>query len=259
VLALTNLKGVLRSFGDSNLFGECYGTGPVQVVWLHGWGRKSEDFARAASALAEKGVTSVALDLPGFGASPPPVVAGGARHYSELVLPALAEISVEPLVVVGHSFGGTVATVLASNHPELVRGLVLSGAPLLRAIAKRRSPWRYRLVRALNAKGLVSDRRIEAARQKYGSRDYRSASGVMREVLVTSVNESYEAELANLSVPVTMVWGENDHDVPVEVARLAAALLTGVHDLLVLDDVGHLVPLEAPKALVNAVEGMLEQ
>jgi pimeloyl-ACP methyl ester carboxylesterase len=259
VWALTNLKGVLRSFGESNLFGERYGAGPVQVVWLHGWGRKSEDFARAASALAEKGVTSVALDLPGFGASPPPVVAGGARHYSELVLPALAEISKEPLVIVGHSFGGTVATVLASSHPELVHGLVLSGAPLVRAMTTRKSSWRYRLVRALNARGLISDQRIEAARQKYGSTDYRVASGVMRQVLVASVNESYDAELANLSVPVTMVWGENDHDVPVDVARRAAALLTSVHDLRVLDDVGHFVPLEAPGALVNAVEGMLEQ
>jgi pimeloyl-ACP methyl ester carboxylesterase len=77
--------------------------------------------------------------------------------------------------------------------------------------------------------------------------------------LVASVNESYEAELANLSVPVTMVWGENDHDVPVEEARLATALLSSVHNLRVLDDVGHLVPLEAPNALVDAVEGMLEQ
>lgn len=256
-MALTNLKGVLRSFGNSNLFGEYYGAGPVQVVWLHGWGRASEDFARAARALAEEGVSSVALDLPGFGASPPPVVAGGARHYSELILPALDEISKEPLVVVGHSFGGTVATVLASRHPELVRGLVLSGAPLLRAPATRRSPWQYRLVRALNAKGLVSDQRIEIARQKYGSTDYRAASGVMREVLVASVNESYEAELSNLSVPVTLVWGEHDHDVPVDVAHRVAALLTGVHDLRVLDDVGHLMPLQAPSALVNAVEGLL--
>jgi len=33
---------------------------------------------------------------------------------------------------------------------------------------------------------------LEAARQKYGSRDYRDATGVMRDVLVASVNESYE-------------------------------------------------------------------
>lgn len=258
-MAVTNLKDVLRSFGDSNLFGECYGTGPVQVVWLHGWARRGDDFAAAARALATKGVASVALDLPGFGASAAPVVAGGARHYSELVRTTLGEISGEPLVIVGHSFGGTVATVLASTHGELIRGLVLSGSPLVRSLTTRRSPRRYRLVRRLNALGLVGEQRMEAARQKYGSLDYRRARGVMREVLVASVNESYESELATLNVPVTLVWGESDIEIPVAVARRAMTLLKGESELLVLGGVGHLVPLEAPDALVRAVEGMLKQ
>jgi len=250
---------VLRSFGDSNLFGESFGTGPVQVVWLHGWARRGDDFARAARVLATKGIASVALDLPGFGASPPPVVAGGARHYSELLNSALGEISGEPLVIVGHSFGGTVATVFTSTHGEDVRGLVLSGSPLVRSIGTRRSPWRYRFVRRLNALGLVGERRIEAARQKYGSTDYRRAQGVMRDVLVASVNESYESELMTITVPVTLVWGENDVEIPLVVARRAMALLQGESELRVLDGVGHLVPLEAPDALVEAVEGMLKR
>jgi len=254
---LTNLKDVLRSYGDSKLLGESYGEGPVRVVWLHGWARRGDDFILAASALADRGVASVTLDLPGCGASPLPDVAGGARHYAELITPALREISSEPLVLVGHSFGGRVAVVVASTHPEVVRALVLSGVPLLRLESPSAPRLSYRIVRWLYAKGLVSEKRMETARQKHGSNDYRRAQGVMRQVLVANVNESYEDELANIVAPVDFVWGENDNVVPLEVATRAASLLKSDHTLRVVAGVGHLLPLEAPEDLVSAVEKVL--
>lgn len=244
---------MLRAYGDGTLFGESYGEGPVRVIWLHGWGRRAQDFAAAANDVALKGIASVALDLPGFGSSPPPAAAGGARAYAEMVLPTLQEIGDGPFVVVGHSFGGTVACVLAANHPELVRALVLSGAPLLRSPSTKSSPWVYRALRWLHAHRIVSDAKMEAARQKYGSRDYRNASGVMRDVLVISVNESYEDELSRLEVPVTLLWGDADREVPIDVATRASARLSTVHTLRSIQGVGHLVPTEAPDELANVV------
>lgn len=248
---------MLRAYGDGTLFGEPYGEGPIRVVWLHGWARRGEDFAAAAKELSQRGVASVALDLPGFGASPAPLVVGGARHYAELVLPALRAMGEGPFVLVGHSFGGTVACVLTAAHPELVRALVLTGAPLLRTPSSRSSPLTYRVTRWLHRRGIVSDDRVEAARQRYGSSDYRRASGVMREVLVASVNESYEDELSKLEVPVTLLWGEEDREVPVEVARRASARLTTTHTLQSLQGVGHLVPSEAPRELANVVGALV--
>jgi pimeloyl-ACP methyl ester carboxylesterase len=244
---------VLRAYGDGTLFGESYGEGPVRVIWLHGWGRRAQDFAAAANDVALNGIASVALDLPGFGSSPAPVTAGGARAYAQLVLPTLREIGDGPFVLVGHSFGGTVACVLAANHPELVRALVLTGAPLLRSPSTKSSPSAYRVVRWLHSRRFVSDERMEAARQKYGSRDYRNASGVMRDVLVISVNESYEDELSRLEVPVALLWGDADREVPFDVATRVSALLTTVHTLQSIQGVGHLVPTDAPAELAGLV------
>jgi pimeloyl-ACP methyl ester carboxylesterase len=254
---VSNLRYVLRAYGDGTVFGEPFGAGAVRVIWLHGWGRRGQDFAEAASDLARRGVASVALDLPGFGASPAPSVAGGARHYAELVMSALTEAGEGPFVLVGHSFGGTVASVVAANHPEIVRALVLTGAPLLRRPSGRKSPRTYRALRWLHARNLVNDDRLEAARQKYGSRDYRNARGVMREVLVISVNESYEDELERLDVPVTLLWGEADTEVPPDVATRAGALLT-THTLRTLPNVGHLLPTDAPGVLADVVGALVE-
>lgn len=248
---------MLRAYGDGKLFGEPYGEGPVRVVFLHGWARRGGDFAACATELAARGVASVALDLPGFGSSPDPTFAGGARHYATLVAPALEEMSSDPLVLVGHSFGGRVATVLAADHPALVRALVLTGVPLVRLGAPSKPPWRYRVTRFKYARGWVSETRMEKARQRYGSSDYRNARGVIRDVLVANVNESYEDELARVRVPVAMIWGELDREVPESVANRAMALLETTHTFRRVAGVGHFVPIEAPNEIVSAVEDLL--
>lgn len=244
---------MLRAYGDGNLFGEPYGEAPIRVVFLHGWARRGQDFAACATQLASRGVGSVSLDLPGFGASPLPTVAGGARLYAELLGPALTEINSEPLVLVGHSFGGCIATVLAANHPQSVAALVLVGAPLVHSSPSSKSPWRYRATRYLHAKGVLSDQRMEAARQRYGSTDYRNANGLLRDILVARVNESYEDELARVRAPVAMVWGERDLVVPESVASRAGALLHAPHTFRSVAGVGHLLPTEAPQELVSSI------
>jgi len=81
-------------------------------------------------------------------------------------------------------------------------------------------------------------------RERLGSDDYRAAQGVMRGVLVRTVNESYEDELAAVRCPVRLVWGADETVAPVRVAEAALAYL---HDgaLEVIDGVGHDLPLLA--------------
>ncbi len=203
-----------------------------------------------------RGVSSVALDLPGFGSSPPPTVAGGARLYASLVAPVLAALD-RPVTLVGHSFGGRIATVIAADHPELVTSVIVTGTPLLHSPVAVRSPRAYRLIRWLHQRGWLSDERLEAARHRYGSSDYRAASGIVRDVLVATVAEGYEDELTRLDVPFIMLWGELDTVVPVAVAERANELLhtpdVDARRLRVLKEVGHFVPNEASGTLADLI------
>ncbi len=79
------------------------------------------------------------------------------------------------------------------------------------------------MARALHRARLVGDGRMERARQRYGSADYRAAQGVMRDVLVRLVNERYDDALAALRCPVELVWGDDDAEAPVETARALEA------------------------------------
>jgi pimeloyl-ACP methyl ester carboxylesterase len=224
---------VLTTFAGGALFGSRSGSSPATVIALHGWRRSHVDFARFL-----EGLDGIAVDLPGFGATPPPTQAMGAAGYADAVEPLLAETA-ERVVLVGHSFGGRVAVHLAARRPDRVRGLVLTGVPLLRrAGATAGPPLGYRAVRWLHRHGVVSDARMEALREGRGSADYRAASGVMREVLVTVVNETYEEQLAAISTPVELVWARHDDAAPLEVAERAQALLAHAH-LTVLDEPAH--------------------
>lgn len=218
------------------------------MIALHGWGRRGSDFDAVLA-----GVDAVAFDLPGFGATPAPETPMGAAGYADVVETAIAELGEGPYVVVGHSFGGRIGTVLAARRPDLVRALVLTGVPLLRRAEGRRPPASYRLVRWLHARGLVSDARMEKLKRSRGSADYRAATGVMRDVLVTVVNESYADELAALRCPVTLLWGAEDTDVPPSIAVRAAELIPGPVTLDTIDGVGHLTVIDAPSRVRQSI------
>jgi pimeloyl-ACP methyl ester carboxylesterase len=243
------LKSVARG-----VFAETHGSWPPRVVALHGWGRRGTDFDEVLD-----GLDAIAIDLPGFGASPVPDVPTGARGYAGLLRSIIADLA-EPPLVVGHSFGGRVAVCLAATVP--VFGLVLTGVPLLRTALPRRPSIGYRVLRWANRTGAVSDERMERERRRRGSVDYRAVSGTMRDVLVTVVNESYRPELEAIAVPVAFVWGADDHEVRPAVAREAKTILQarGVPvDWTVLENVGHLVPTQAPDALRAAIDSALER
>lgn len=236
----------LRAIADG-VFADV-GPEPHTVVCLHGWGRTRSDWD---GVVPEEG--RIAVDLPGFGSSPPPPDAWGAHDYAAALAPAIEALD-DPPVVVGHSFGGRVAVCLAADGVP-VRGLVLAGVPLLRKAGTGKSPAAYRLVRWAHGRGMVSDERMEAARQKHGSADYRAASGIMRDVLVRAVNESYAEELAALDIPVRMVWGADDTAARADMAREASSLVAGA-SLEVVDGVGHDIHRARPELIRAALEAL---
>ena len=55
---------------------------------------------------------------------------------------------------------------------------------------------------------------LEEFRRSHGSADYNSATPVMRQTLVNTVNEDLVEYMPNMKMPVLLVWGENDDATP---------------------------------------------
>jgi pimeloyl-ACP methyl ester carboxylesterase len=249
----SSLAGVLTTLLGGRAFAERYGEPPARVVALHGWGRTRADWSSTL-----QGYDALALDLPGFGATPSPEEGWSTSEYAGWVIECLADGGLDRPVLVGHSFGGRVAVQLAAEAPTLVRGVVLTGVPLLRPpTAARKPPFGFRAIRWLNKWHFISNDRMEQERRKRGSADYVAAQGVMREVLVKAVNEDYGEQLDAIGtdgVPVAMVWGEHDTAATTAMAEQARARMGDAASLVVVPGSAHLLDDALVSELRTAID-----
>jgi pimeloyl-ACP methyl ester carboxylesterase len=103
------------------------GTGEPLIL-LHGNGTMIEDFESSGLiALAAKHYRVIVFDRPGFGYSDRPRnVVWTPDAQAELINQALLRLGVSNAIVLGHSWGASVAVALALKYPALIRGLVLA-------------------------------------------------------------------------------------------------------------------------------------
>jgi pimeloyl-ACP methyl ester carboxylesterase/predicted amino acid-binding ACT domain protein len=99
----------------------------LPVLFLHGWGLDHRAYRRSLLRLTSRGCRVVAPAMPGFGGTAPlPVWKRTLSGYADWVAELVDTIDIDaPMVVLGHSFGGGVATKFVHDHPELARYLVI--------------------------------------------------------------------------------------------------------------------------------------
>ncbi|HTT81198.1 MAG TPA: alpha/beta hydrolase, partial [Stellaceae bacterium] len=191
------------------------------LIWAAGWGQSHLELLPLAEAARRCG-RSILLDLPGFGAAPPPPAAWSTADYADAAAEWLAGMPAARPIWIGHSFGCRVGLQLAARHPELVAGLFLIAAPGLRPmrslaqrarLAARR--WAFRAARGLVPEGPARER----LRQRFGSADYRQAAPAMRQVLVKAVNEDLSAAARAVHCPTVLVYGADDRDTPPDIGE----------------------------------------
>lgn len=112
--------------------------GPT-IVLLHGISASWKWFAHLFPALSQR-YRVVAVDLPGFGGS------SFSRHHltfdglADALVDVCDTLAVDAPVVLGHSMGSMVATRVAIRHPDRLRGLVITGGPILSLVHLVRHP-----------------------------------------------------------------------------------------------------------------------
>jgi len=96
---------------------------PATVVLVHGAWHGAWCWAALQHALDDRGIPSLAIDLPGHGASTLPLgdLHGDAQHVGE-VLDRIGG----PVVLVGHSYGGAVITEAAAGRDDVVHLVYLA-------------------------------------------------------------------------------------------------------------------------------------
>lgn len=242
---------------------------PACVVLVHGigggrqaWG---DDLSGTGRALAAAGYGTVAVDLPGYGASATPAtsdIAGLAAGLRALV----GWLQSERIAIVGHSLGGMVAQELMVEPPKCVQALVLcatspafgkpGGAWQAEFVAQRLAPLDAGRGMSALAPGLALGMASPSAPHDAVARAALLMSGVpestYRQALQALIGFDRREALAALRVPLLCLAGSDDRIAPPGMMQKMAAEVPGA-EFHMMSGVGHLANLEAPGAFNNAL------
>jgi haloalkane dehalogenase len=245
--------------------------GPVALL-LHGYPESSYQWRHLMPAIAEAGWRSVAPDLAGFGDSPPDPPGTWERHR-ESIASFHDELGLGQVVLVVHDWGGLIGLAWACDHPEAVRGLVISDTGFFAdgkwhdlAQAMRTEGQGEELVRNLDrdgframlsqASGSFDDQAIDEYWRGFEGEERRRTHLDFYRSMDFEKLGPYEGRLARLGVPALILWGENDHFAPVSGARRFERELPD-SELVVVEGAGHFVYEDAPERCAEAVTAFL--
>lgn len=195
-----------------------YGKGK-DILLLHGWGQNIEMMKFIGDRFSDKYRITI-LDFPGFGDSEEPKEEWFVEDYVEVVHELVKELKISKPIIIGHSFGGRVAIKYSSKYE--VSKVVLFGAPCFND--KTELDTKTKILKGL--KKIPGLNNFGEYMKKYiGSRDYKAASPMMRQILVNTVAEDLSEDAKKIKVPTLLIWGTNDTEAPIEEARRLEKIL----------------------------------
>jgi len=264
-------KENLLTFRGLKIFVEERGSGP-SLLLLHGFAASSYSFRKLVPQLAEH-FRVVALDYYGFGYTERPKTTEGFGIDSqlELIRHVMKVRRMGPATVLGHSYGGTLALLLAESDPGLVERLVLisavsefgpppfwvrspavrwAGYPATRLLLS--SPKRFRAIqrRAYHREGVLTAQVVEAYRERLLIEGLKETYRAFSEAMASGGSPA--PDLAGVKVPTLVMAGRHDRIVPFEsVQRLVAALPDA--RLVMLENSAHSAPEEEPETVAKMI------
>ena len=251
------------------------GTGPT-VVMIHGNAGSVEDFEFGAMDLLASEYRVVAIDRPGHGGSDRPTGKVTVEAQAKLLHRTLSRLGIHEPMLVGHSWGASLALAYALHYPGDVSAIVLlapaaypdaGGNRLLSATSK--IPLigdlsfllggvviGHHMIRAGLARAFYplspSDRYVKLADSLWLRRKQLKAYAEDE----TSLNNSLRKmgkRYQEIKIPVVIVTGDRDQIVsPEENARLLHATIPN-SQLIELKDTGHEIPQTNPESIDTAL------
>ena len=258
------------------------GSGPVLLL-IHGMAGTCANWESVIEPLAIDR-TVIAPDFPGHGSSAP----GGGDYSVGALASVLRDLMLtlghERATLVGHSLGGGVAMQFTYQFPEMVERLVLvsSGglgpdvSPILRAAALPGAELFISATagigsrigstvgRGLGLLGLRPNADVAEVTRGYATltdpERRKAFVSTLRSVVgtdgqrVAALDKLYLAD----TLPVLIVWGENDPIIPVDHGREAHAALPS-SQLEIFEDTGHIPQQERPGRFIAVLERFLAE
>ena len=189
----------------------------------------------------------ILLEAPGFGGSAVNERSATMADLANSLAKAIENLRITSFDLMGTSFGGKLALWLAVQHPEAVRALVLVGPAAIRPEAGPPASIQ-----------LYAHPERQAAQPVPAQEVVDKQRGLTRRLIGSPRDEALEARMADLTIPVLVVFGTLDSVVPPEMGRYYKEILPNCH-LVFLYDAAHEADADRPEAFASLVNDFLER
>jgi pimeloyl-ACP methyl ester carboxylesterase len=240
-----------------------YGSGPLTLLFLHGWGNAAsswDDFITAHLNLA--GLRCVAASYRGHGGSDGAAFGYTHERFARDMFAVADAVAAGRFVIVGFSMAGKFGRYMAHQNPGRVLGQILiapAGPEKLDLPREALNPWldaaphpeRFREILLQFTKRPIREDLLELY-----CRNVSLASRAGLEGTIDMFYESIENEVRNIRIPTLIVAGEGDPLFNAEYVN-KQLLPTAPGARAVLLPCGHEVPFEMPGETASLVEAYL--
>jgi pyruvate dehydrogenase E2 component (dihydrolipoamide acetyltransferase) len=235
------------------------------VVLIHGFGGDLNSWLFTQPALAQEHPV-YALDLPGHGSSSKQVDSGDLAFLASAAFALMTALELGSAHLVGHSLGGATAFELALSHPEQVKSLTLI-APVgfgpeinmkyVEGFMRASRPRQLRpFIEQLFANPALVGRKMLDDIISYKRLDGTvEALNTIARTIFKDGRQGVELvpRLAELAIPLQIIWGEGDRIIPAAHANgLPASVL--VH---LIPGAGHMVHMEKAQEVNELIGAFL--
>jgi pimeloyl-ACP methyl ester carboxylesterase len=256
------------------------------ALLIHGWSSSWYAMSPLLPMLSQR-FNCIAVDLPGYGESPPMSKPATIPGYGDLLAKLIEEVSDGPVVLIGHSMGGMISASLALRHPVLVERMVMV-CPTISGRLSTTIDLAYSPVRLLERMGLerlvvtlmgtrlienvvirITDRLMRpvsfAERTGITEKDYmrvradarRPGQGRVRAECYFAMRENnLIGRLSGVEPPALVLWGAEDNTVPLRDAGVVADEWPNA-DLRIIPKAGHWPHFETPDTTRRLIAAFL--
>lgn len=228
------------------------------LVLIHGAGGTHLDWPAEVRRLP--GCRVLALDLPGHGKSG---CAGeqAVQGYANKVMSWLDELSLSQVILCGHSMGGAIAQVIALQHHERLKGIVLVGTGARLRVAPEileNTASQVTISSAIDT--IVQWSFSPKAGDHFRKLSHRSIAANRPSVLhgdyLACNSFDIMERVQEIDLPALVLCGSDDVMTPARYAQYLANRIPGAA-LKIIADAGHMVMLEKPQEVASAMESFI--
>jgi len=237
-----------------------FGKGEKTILILHGWNSNSERWQEVAepishlSAQAGKGLRVLVPDLPGFGKSTSLENAWDTNQYIDWLEGFIQEFNLKDFYLLGHSFGGALASKLAVKHAQEVDKLFLVSAACVRkkTTQKKLSARISKFIKLFSFLPLYKFFRKAVYKFIIRRSDYTYVEGTLKQTYLNVVAEDLSFHLPFIKVPTVIIWGQKDASTPIEDAYFINKQIKN-SKLTVIPEAGHDLNRKQPDILASKI------